>query len=328
MSFTPEITIISPVLNGLPHIEHAVRSVLDQSFQAYRWIISDNGSTDGTRGYLLDLQSLGDERIEIVFQESNLGIFGNLNYLCRNAPTELIMILCHDDYLTNSDTLSLLHAKWKTLGSSVGAARWNSTVLPFYKTSNMVEPAESQLIFFLYGCIAGNLSNMSIRKTAWLATGPFDQHLPFAGDYEYWSRLCLRFSLALFPEHAVSIRSHKMQASFQLNKRGELYDQISNVSNRLFARILSKDAFANIALRAAGTFVHETQFLRGLLWRALIGHPEKLISLIDSAKTKEYILSPWLRFLLFVATACGLIGKKTIISLAWKLNKPKSGKIS
>ena len=324
MNSSNEVTIITPVFNGLPHIKEAAGSVLNQSFKRYKWIISDDGSTDGSRDYLHSLQALGDERIEVFYQEKNLGIFGNLNFLCGRSLSDLIIILCQDDYFTKIDTVSLLLAKWENLDKSVGAARWNSADLPFYKHLKFVKPTESQLTFFLHGCIAGNLSNMSMRKSAWLATGPFDQRLPYAGDFDYWSRLCLRFSLALFPERAVYIRSHMMQASFQLNKSGELYNQLSDVTSRIYDRILPPSYWAKIILRLAGTYVYDTQYMRGLLLPALKGYSAKLFSLINSAKYKTYILNQFLRIIIFVASGGGQYGKNALISLAWKLNKGTS----
>ena len=76
MSVVPTISILTPVWNGLPYIKECVDSVFAQEFQDWELIISDNGSTDGTRDYL---DTLKDQRVRIFKQEKNLGIDGNLN---------------------------------------------------------------------------------------------------------------------------------------------------------------------------------------------------------------------------------------------------------
>ena len=75
---TPAISILTPVWNGLPYIKECVESVFSQEFQDWELIISDNGSTDGTRDYL---DTLTDKRVQIFKQDKNLGIDGNLNFL-------------------------------------------------------------------------------------------------------------------------------------------------------------------------------------------------------------------------------------------------------
>jgi glycosyltransferase involved in cell wall biosynthesis len=44
----PKISIITPVYNNAPYIEHCVKSVLNQDYPHLEYIIIDGGSTDGT----------------------------------------------------------------------------------------------------------------------------------------------------------------------------------------------------------------------------------------------------------------------------------------
>ena len=50
--YSYKISIITPVWNGLNYLEECIQSVLTQEFDHWEMIISDNGSTDGTREYL------------------------------------------------------------------------------------------------------------------------------------------------------------------------------------------------------------------------------------------------------------------------------------
>jgi glycosyltransferase involved in cell wall biosynthesis len=52
----PEILIVSPVRNEAPHIERVVRAVAAQELPPVRWIVIDDGSTDGTLEILRALE--------------------------------------------------------------------------------------------------------------------------------------------------------------------------------------------------------------------------------------------------------------------------------
>ncbi len=47
-SYNPEISVIMPTFNRARHLENAVQSVIDQSFESWELIIVDDGSSDHT----------------------------------------------------------------------------------------------------------------------------------------------------------------------------------------------------------------------------------------------------------------------------------------
>jgi|LakMenE01Jun11ns_1017448.scaffolds.fasta_scaffold9930921_3 glycosyltransferase involved in cell wall biosynthesis len=317
----PVISVITPVWNGLPYLRQAAESALGQEFDDWEWIISDDGSTDGSIQYLLSLQEASDGLVRFFAQSKNLGIFGNLNFLTSQAHSSLIQILCQDDYFTSPDTLACLFAKWKSLPSSIGASRWNSSSLDCaVGLGERIDPLSSQLLFFLNGNIPGNLSNVAFRKAAWINVGPFDQRFPYAGDFYYWALFAKSFSIVLLPENGVYIRQHPTQASCLLNKVGELYPQLSEVSSEIYKRIPQKGWLSDFSLRIAGTLVYDCGYRRGLMMRALGRGSARYRSFLRSSSGKAYLVHPFLKWLLMFATLGGALGKKIILSLAYKLN--------
>lgn len=71
----PEVTVILPTYarykTGL--LERAIKSVLDQSITDFEFIIVDDGSSDGTQGYVRDLQKQ-DSRIVYIRHDKNSGL--------------------------------------------------------------------------------------------------------------------------------------------------------------------------------------------------------------------------------------------------------------
>ena len=69
------ITFIVPVWNSIDYLPQAIDSILSQTVQDWRLLISDNCSTDGTREYLQKLMQKSDARISIFLQEKSRNIW-------------------------------------------------------------------------------------------------------------------------------------------------------------------------------------------------------------------------------------------------------------
>ncbi len=72
----PRVSIGLPVYNGEAFLAHAIESVLAQSFADLELIVSDNGSTDGTRA-IAEQYAARDARLRYVRSEENRGAAWN-----------------------------------------------------------------------------------------------------------------------------------------------------------------------------------------------------------------------------------------------------------
>jgi glycosyltransferase involved in cell wall biosynthesis len=242
----PLISIITPVYNGIFYIKECINSILLQSEENWELLISDDGSTDGT---LLYLDTLTDPRIKVFKQNNNLGIFGNLNFLFSKARAPISQILCQDDHFFNEKSLSTIISYWKTAHPEVGFVRFNLMEEPSnYSMVNLqkeitppvISSDQADLWFFLFGNIPGNLSNVSLKTNLVTKVGLFKQELPFAGDFEFWSRAARSVSMGISKQMVVHVRRHERVASNYLNQNGELYTQHLVIYEKLL-NILSKN---------------------------------------------------------------------------------------
>jgi len=234
------ITIIMPCYNGVKYIKKAVDSLLMQTHADWELIIGDDGSKDGTKEYL---STLKDSRIKVFFHEKNLGIFGNLNFLFSKASFLLSQILCQDDYFLEQNSIQVLLNYWSTIPSEIAFIRTShgydsNGSLAHYETQvlpELVTPAISSLYFYIFGNIPGNLSNVSLRTSLVQQQGGFREDLPYAGDFEFWSRAGQTQSWMICPTNIIYVRSHREQASVTLNQKGELLPQLAEVIARLYS---------------------------------------------------------------------------------------------
>ena len=92
----PTISICIPTHNGSKHIRETIKSVLNQTFQEFEIVISDNGSTDDT---VRIIQEFNDPRITKVDCLQPVSAADNWNNSVRLANAGLIKLLCQDDVI-------------------------------------------------------------------------------------------------------------------------------------------------------------------------------------------------------------------------------------
>ncbi len=279
------ISVLMPVYNGMPYIREAVDSVLAQDSSEWELIISDNGSTDGTRDYL---DTLHDSRIRTYKQDSNLGIFGNLNFLLEQAKAPIAKILCADDKLlpralSDSYNFMVAHPDCAICGCwEVGEATTNGSNgyggnpgdIPVF-----LKPSAAILMFATFGNVVGNLSKAICRPRLVLQAGGFDQRYPYAGDYEGWVRVARLHGVAFLRKELVYVRRHSAQNSHLLNKNNELIAQ----QNRILAYLWSQAGESNKDLLRKHWTLHFIAPRTSLFFKLLI--KGKLQSALESWKS-------------------------------------------
>lgn len=88
-------SIITPIFNGLPYVEHCVANVLAQGAVVFEHIIVDGGSTDGTVDRITELQSTTPNLIYVAGPDR--GQSDALNKGVARATGDIIGVLNADD---------------------------------------------------------------------------------------------------------------------------------------------------------------------------------------------------------------------------------------
>ena len=92
----PIITISLVVWNGRQYLPQCLESIVNQDFQDFELLILDNGSTDGTREYLADLDAKKYKIAAIEYLPKNIGFAAGHNSLFRQAKGEFVLCLNQD----------------------------------------------------------------------------------------------------------------------------------------------------------------------------------------------------------------------------------------
>jgi glycosyltransferase involved in cell wall biosynthesis len=93
---TPKVSVGMPVYNGEKYITQALNSALNQDFDDFEIVISDNASTDGT-GEICRSYAAKDRRVRYYRNDSNIGASPNFHRVFELAQGEFFKWLPHDD---------------------------------------------------------------------------------------------------------------------------------------------------------------------------------------------------------------------------------------
>lgn len=105
-----DITIFTPTYNRKNTISRLYKSLINQTCYNFEWLVVDDGSTDGTKGYFEDI-SIKEKRFSITHIEvPNGGKHRAINIGLDLAKGKYFFIVDSDDYLTE-DSIELID-KW------------------------------------------------------------------------------------------------------------------------------------------------------------------------------------------------------------------------
>jgi glycosyltransferase involved in cell wall biosynthesis len=92
----PRVTICIPTFNRAEVLRSTLKAVLDQGYEDFVVIVSDNASEDDTAEVVA---SFSDPRFQYLRRERNFGALDNINFVLRQAKTEFVVLLPDDDAL-------------------------------------------------------------------------------------------------------------------------------------------------------------------------------------------------------------------------------------
>lgn len=195
------VTIAIPTWNRLSLLRKAVGSALAQTYSDVQIVISDDGSSDGTRDYI---NSLSDSRITKLLKSKNTGLVANYNS-CLNAATSEFFLMLNDDDSLLPEAIAKLVSAFLNPPNRIESDRVGLSWCPHINVGAAGNdlwvvrggpPLETSvdLIEGLFNGTRGPLcSGIMFRTADALAVGGYDPRFRFGcEDSDLWGKVALR----------------------------------------------------------------------------------------------------------------------------------------
>ena len=182
-SVTPYVTIITPFYNTGSFFDETARSVLQQSFQQWEWLIINDGSSDEESRIILDSYRDIDPRIKVIDHDVNRGLSAARNTGFRAARSDYIVQIDSDDLLEPT----AVEKWWWFLESFPEYGFCKGFSVGFGSIQYLHQFGFHNREAFLIDNLVD--SNSMIRKDVHKLVGEYDEtNRDGLEDYEFWLR--------------------------------------------------------------------------------------------------------------------------------------------
>lgn len=272
----PLVTVLMPVYNGEKYLEEAIKSILNQTFKYFEFLIVDDGSTDKSAEIIA---SFNDARIRLERNEVNLGLIKTLNKGFKLSKGKYIARMDCDDIslpkrLSIQTSFMEKNREIGVCGSWVKIIGLKQSFISKYPQNH--EEARAYLLFNTPFAHPAVIIRKEIIEKYQLE---YDENYKHAEDYELWSRIIEHTKISNIPKVLLHYRMHPESAS---KKNSSI--QAEN-SNRIRLRLLKQ---LNINPMPTELDIHR-RFIRPdyLNPKDFISQLEEWLNRILSANEKE-----------------------------------------
>lgn len=292
---TIPVTVLMSVYNSAASLNEAVQSILSQTWQAFEFVIIDDGSTDSSAAALAAWQQ-HDERIR-VYTQGNQGLAAALNRGVNLAQGEFIARMDADD-VSRPNRLAVQLDFLQSRPSVGVCGTW--VALAGVSTGQIVRfPTDDATIrsWLLFDNSFAHPSVMIRRRMFAAANLNYDPAFRYSQDYDLWERAAHYTELANVPRALVQYRQRSTPlAQVRSSEQSRLAGQ---VRTRQLARFGLPLTSADLALHESVSLLDEPPS-RGWLsqaerWLMQLRQANHSAQLYPSAIFAQVIAQRWQR---------------------------------
>lgn len=226
MSKHPKVSVRIPSYNHEKYIRECIDSVLNQTFQDFEIVITDDASTDGTADIIREYR---DPRIKLYVFKQNQGCTCAVADCVKRCRGEYIANLCSDDawekdklekqvaFLEKNPGFGAVFTKVKIIDED-GCDFDNENHFYFRAFDVENRPREQWLrYFFLNGnCLC--IPSVMIRREIYQSMHCQDKRMANLADFDLWVRFCMEHELYILDDKLTKFRVRSNEANASGNR--------------------------------------------------------------------------------------------------------------
>ena len=193
------ITVLTPTFNRGGTLNNLYGSLQKQTVKDFEWLVVDDGSTDGTKDLITQLQEKSDFPIRYIYK-SNGGKHTALNVGIQTICSELTFIVDSDDCVTNDAVESILkiHKKYRSQNNICGYAFLRA--FPDGKVNGKKFDVDEKIGSYIDVRVNGDdtgADKAEVFKTHCLKEFPFPEYPneKFLGEDLVWVRMARKYEM-------------------------------------------------------------------------------------------------------------------------------------
>lgn len=185
MTIKPHISIITVNLNNLEGLQRTMKSVLEQSYSDYEYIIIDGGSKDGSKEYIEKHR----DRLAHFVSEPDKGIYNGMNKGIKASQGEYLLFLNSGDLLVHEKILSENSCFLK--GKEI--IYFNLQVVDTNEVLSRTYPDELTFRYFLHSSLPH--PSTFIKAICFNKTSFYDENLKISSDWKFFIEGICKYNL-------------------------------------------------------------------------------------------------------------------------------------
>ncbi|MEG4111294.1 MULTISPECIES: glycosyltransferase, partial [unclassified Microcoleus] len=216
----PKVSVVMASYNHEKYVAETIETVLSQTYQDFEFIITDDGSPDGT---VEVIKKFADSRIKLFCFSQNQGVCTAMNNCIKEAKGEYIAVINSDDawmpdklekqvkFLDEHPEIGAVFSYAEIIddyGNDLGYAHPSNQI---FRQPNRTRFEWLRHFFLNDNCLCH--PSVLIRKACYDEMGLYDERYAQLPDFDFWIRLCMKHEIHIKPENLVKFRIHQSQAS-------------------------------------------------------------------------------------------------------------------
>lgn len=300
---SPKVSVIIKSFNHEKYISEAINSILNQSFQDFEIVITDDASTDKSCDII---RGFKDPRIHFVGQQHNQGISLTMNASLNRARGEFIAILNSDDvalpdrlekqvhYLSVNTGITALFSVPILINEEGAHIQSSHNFQSALKLASNPCGAWLREFFFQGNCLCAPTA--MVRRSAIIKCGGYDPRLGSLNDFDYWIRMLAMghtFEILKEPVTLFRVNSRLQNASsptfFNLTRSAFEHSKVLNQFRALSRDMILHIFQTDIQSHNISTALNSDQLLieLALSSNSIPNYLFGLNTLFETAKTPE-----------------------------------------